>query len=87
METADIVLAAGYVTALPLTLQVTRIAWRRNLPLLLVLEAGTAAIVTGWALKGNRLAAYSNVGWGVGFVATWVAVGRARARREAAGEL
>lgn len=87
MKPSDVLLVAGYVTAIPLTLQVTRIAWNRDLAKFIALEAGTAAIVAGWALRDNQIGAYSNVGWGVGFVATWVAVGRIRARREAAGEL
>ena len=86
MTGPDVLLAAGYTAAIPTTLGVLRIAWRRNLPLFLLLEAGTAAIVAGWALKGEPQPAWTNAGFGVGFLATWVAVGRVRARREAAGE-
>lgn len=87
MTGPDALLFAGYAVAVPTTAGLLRIAWRRNLPLFLVLEAGTAAIVAGWALKGEPMPAWTNGGFGVGFLATWVAVGRVRARREAAGEL
>lgn len=87
MTGPDLLLAAGYAAAIPTTAGVLRIAWRRNLPLFLVLEGGVAAIVTGWALKGEPIPAWTNAGFGAGFLATWVAVGRVRARREAAGEV
>ena len=86
MDTSTALLAAGYTAAVPTTATLLRIAWRRNLPAFVVLELGTAAIVAGWALRGERLPAWLNAGFGVGFAATWVAVGRVRARREAAGE-
>jgi hypothetical protein len=85
MTGPDLLLAAGYTAAVPTTAVVLRIAWRRNLPLFLVLEGGVVAIVTGWALKGEPMPAWTNAGFGVGFLATWVAVGRVRRRREAQG--
>ena len=87
METEDLILTAGYVAAVPTTAMLLRIAWRRNVPLFATLMGGTTAIVVGWAMKGEEMPAYMNAGFGVGFAATWVAVGRVRARREAAGEL
>lgn len=86
MDISTVLLGAGYAAAVPTTAGLLRIAWRRNLPLFVLLEAGTAAIVAGWALRDERFAAYLNAGFGVGFLATWVAVGRVRARREAQGE-
>ena len=85
MDTSTALLTAGYVAAVPTTAGLLRIAWRRNLPLFLLLEAGVAAIVAGWAMKGERLPAWMNAGFGLGFLATWIAVGRVRRRREAAG--
>lgn len=81
METSTALLVGGYAAAIPTTAMVLRIAWRRNVPLFLLLEAGTAAIVAGWALRGEPMPAWTNAGFGVGFAATWVAVGRVRARR------
>lgn len=87
MEPSTALLVAGYGAAIPTTLGVLRIAWRRNVPLFLVLEAGTAAIVAGWAMRGEPMPAWTNAGFGVGFLATWVAVGRVRRRREAEGRV
>ncbi len=84
MDGSTALLAAGYVAAGPTTAGLLKIAWRRNVPLFIVLEAGTAAIVTGWALRGESFPAWLNAGFGVGFACTWVAVGRVRARRELA---
>ncbi|MEE8602208.1 hypothetical protein [Euzebya tangerina] len=84
MTPANALLAAGYAAAVPTTATLLRIAWRRNLPLFLTLEAGTAAIVAGWAMKGESLPAYMNAGFGLGFLATWVSVGRIKEKREAA---
>lgn len=75
-------LVLGYVAAVPTTAIVLRIAWRRHLPLFLLLEAGTTLIVAGWALKGEAVSAWLNAGFGVGFLCTWIVVGRIRARRE-----
>ncbi|CAN5465978.1 hypothetical protein BH23ACT9_BH23ACT9_34040 [soil metagenome] len=87
MTGPDLLLVSGYALAVPTTASLLRIAWRRNVPLFLVLEAGTAAIVAGWALKGEPMPAWTNAGFGVGFLATWVTVGGVRRRREAAGEV
>lgn len=87
MDGSTALLATGYAAAVPTTAGLLRIAWRRNLPLFLVLEAGTAAIVAGWALRGEPSAAWVNAGFGVGFACTWVAVGRVRARRKAEGRI
>ena len=85
MDTSTALLTAGYVAAVPTTAGLLRIAWRRHVPLFLLLESGVAAIVTGWAMKGQRMPAWMNAGFGLGFLATWIAVGRVRRRREAAG--
>ncbi len=83
MDAPTALLVAGYTAAIPTTAGVLRIAWRRNVPLFGVLMAGTSMIVAGWALKGEPNPAWTNAGFGVGFVCTWVAVGRVRTRREA----
>lgn len=83
MTAPNLILAAGYAAAIPTTAGLLRIAWRRNLPLFLILEAGTAAIVTGWAMKGQTFPAYLNAGFGLGFLATWVTVGRVKQKRQA----
>lgn len=87
MTGPDALLYAGYAAAVPTTAGLLRIAWRRNVPVFVLLEAGTAAIVAGWALRGEPVPAWTNAGFGVGFLATWVTVGRVRARRESTGEL
>lgn len=84
MRASTPLLVVGYAVATPLTLRVLRIAWRREGAQMLALEAGTAAVVAGWALRGEALPAWMNAGFGVGFAATWVAVGRVRRRREEA---
>lgn len=45
------------------------------------LEAGIACVVAGWVLCGQRFSAWLNAGFAVGFVVTWVVVGRVRQRR------
>lgn len=87
MSTPDLLLAGGYAAAVPTTAMVLRIAWRRQRGLFALLELGTAAIVLGWALKGERFAAWLNAGFGLGFAATWVAVGHVRADREGRRDL
>lgn len=83
MDGSTALLVAGYAAATPTAAGVLRIAWRRNVPLFLLLEGGTAAIVAGWALRGQTMSAWTNAGIGVGFLCTWVAVGRVRSRRMA----
>jgi len=75
-------LVIGYAVAIPGTLSILRIAWRRWRWALGLLEAGVACIVAGFALRGQRFPAWINVGWGVGFLVAYVQVGRVRRRRE-----
>ncbi len=81
MRTEDALLGGGYAVGIPLTLVLLRICWRRWTAAFVALEAAAAAISAGWFLKDNRAAAWSNLGWGVGFLATWIAVGRRRRER------
>lgn len=82
MDASTALLVVGYVMAVPTTAMLLRIAWRRNVALFVALEVGTAAIVAGWAMRGQTFSAWLNAGFAFGFAATWVAVGRVRARRE-----
>ena len=81
MKTEDALLGAGYAAGVPLTLMLLRICWRRWTGAFVALEAAAAAISAGWFLKDNKMAAWSNVGWGLGFLVTWITVGRTRRRR------
>ncbi|MGI9018928.1 MAG: hypothetical protein ACR2HR_17800 [Euzebya sp.] len=82
MTLSNVLLAVGYVAAVPTTLMLLRIAWRRQTVLFATLLGGTAAIALGWALKGQAFPAYLNAGFGLGFCATWVVVGRIRTARD-----
>ena len=74
-------LAAGYVLAIPPTLFLLRIAWRRWVWAFAVLQFGTLCVALGWALRGERFAAWLNLGFALGFAVTWVVVGRVRHTR------
>jgi hypothetical protein len=74
-------LIVGYTLAVPTTLALFRIAWRRWVWAFVTLEVGTCCIALGWALRGQRLAAWLNAGFALGFAATWVVVGRIRLAR------
>ncbi|MGH8903990.1 MAG: hypothetical protein ACRDYA_20510 [Egibacteraceae bacterium] len=65
MSTA--LLVVGYALAVPGTLAVLRIAWRRWLWAFVGLEVGMACVVAGWALRGQRFGAWPNAGFAVGF--------------------
>ncbi|MDP9405301.1 MAG: hypothetical protein M3O86_01690, partial [Actinomycetota bacterium] len=80
-------LGAGYLLSVPTTAVLLRICWRRNRSAFAALELGTGMVALGWALRGERLPAWLNAGFGVGFACTWVAVGRVRRAREANGAL
>ncbi|MGH8904988.1 MAG: hypothetical protein ACRD0K_00325 [Egibacteraceae bacterium] len=79
MSTA--LLAVGYVLSVPAALMLLRIAWRRWLWAFVALEVGACCVALGWALRGQRLAAWLNAGFALGFAATWVVVGRIRLTR------
>ncbi len=80
-----VLLGIGYAVGTCGALSILRIAWRRWLWALGVLELGVACIVAGFALRGQRFPAWMNAGWGVGFLVTYAQVGRIRRRREAGG--
>lgn len=83
MKPEALLIGIGYAIAVPGTLSILRIAWRRWLWALGLLQLAVACLVTGFALRGQRIVAWTNVGWGVGFLVTYVQVGRIKRRREA----
>lgn len=85
MRLENVLLAVGYAVGTPASLSILRIAWRRWLWALGLLELSVACVVAGFALRGQRFPAWMNAGWGVGFLVTYVQVGRVRRRREARG--
>ena len=79
-------LVVGYVLAVPLTVFVPGFLrlWRRREPLLFTLaQAGAAAIVLGWALRGDLISAAVNAVWLAGFAAAYALEGRKRGRHHA----
>ncbi len=83
MSTSTAALVAGYVLAVPLTLNVPGFLrlWRRREPALFVAaQTGAVLITAGWAAKGNVPAVVVNAGWTLGFGAAYAAEGRKRAR-------
>lgn len=60
-----------------------RIAWRRWIAAFVVLEVGCLLVALGWALRGQHVSAWFNVGAAFGFGVAWVVIRRIRQRREA----
>jgi hypothetical protein len=80
-STPTALLVIGYVLSVPFSIFLPGFLrlWRRREPALLVIEElGVAAIVAGWALRGERIPALLNAGWGVGLLVAWVREGRKR---------
>jgi hypothetical protein len=76
-------LVFGYTLSVPTTLALLRIAWRRWVWAFVALEVGTCGVALGWALRGQRFPAWLNAGFALGFMVTWVVVGRIRHARPA----
>ncbi|MBA2530038.1 MAG: hypothetical protein H0V19_08800 [Euzebyales bacterium] len=83
MSTA--LLVTGYLLSAPTTVLLLRICRRRWRWAFAALEAGTGLVALGWALRGERLPAWMNAGFGFGFACTWVAVGRMRRSESRSG--
>ena len=69
-------LFAGYGLAVPETLVLGRIIPRGDTAAFARLEAGTALIFAGWALRGIRMPTIVNGAALVGFAAWWAAARR-----------
>ncbi len=79
MTTADIVLLAGYVLAVPFTLFVPgfKRLWNRREPWAYACaQGGAALIVAGWLMKDNVVSAMVNLLWLLGFGAAYAWAGR-----------
>lgn len=83
----NIVLAAGYLLAVPFSVFLPgfRRLWRRREPAVLATEeVGAALICLGWGLRRNWPAVLVNATWGLGLAAGYAAEGRKRARQRRA---
>ena len=81
--TSTVVLAAGYVLAVPFTVFTPGFLrlWRRREPAVFVVaQVGAALVATGWLLKANQGAAAFNAAWLFGLSAAYALEGRKRAR-------
>jgi hypothetical protein len=68
---AVVLLAVGYVVAVPLVVRLRSILRERRLGRLVALELATALVAAGWALLGAPLGVVLNVGFVVAFAAAW----------------
>lgn len=85
-STSTVVLAAGYVLAVPFTVFTPGFLrlWRRREPAVFAVEQiGAALVVTGWLLKDNQGAAAFNAAWLLGLSVMYGLEGRKRARATA----
>lgn len=72
----NVVLGAGYVLAVPVCVRLVPVMREQRVPWFVALQLGTALIVAGWLLKGERAPATVNAVFFVAFAAWWVAAGR-----------
>ena len=76
---ATALFAFGYPTAIVVILRFVPVVRERRLKWLVAHDLAVAAIVAGWALKGDRRAVAVNASWLVA-ASVWYAVGGRRAR-------
>jgi xanthine/uracil permease len=68
---AVVLLVVGHAVAVPLLVRLRSSLRERRLDRLLALEVATAAVATGWALRGAPLGVVLNVGFVAAFAAAW----------------
>lgn len=76
-----VLLVAGYPTAVAAATRLVPAFRRRRPAAVVAFEAGTAAVVVGWALHERWVPATLNVGALAGLAAYWWLTGRRAARR------
>ena len=78
--TATALFAFGYPVSIAVILRFVPVVRERRLKWLVAHELAVAAIVAGWALKGDRRAVAINASWLVAATIWYVLGGRRRAR-------
>ena len=78
--TATALFAFGYPVSIAVILRFVPVVRERRLKWLVAHELAVAAIVAGWALKGDRRAVAINASWLVAAAIWYVLGGRRRAR-------
>jgi len=83
LTTSNVVLATGYVLAVPFALYPPGFLrlWRRREPAVFVVEElGAVLIAVGFAMKGQAAGTVVNGGWAAGLAVAYALEGRKRAR-------
>jgi hypothetical protein len=75
-----VLFAVGYPVAIAVIVRLVPVFRERRTTWFLAEEAGTAAIVAGWAIAGRWPAVAINAAWGVGLAIAWFVTGRRRPR-------
>ena len=78
--TATVLFAFGYPISIVVILRFVPVVRERRLKWLIAHDLAVAAIVAGWALKGDRRAVAINASWLVAANVWYVLGGRRRAR-------
>ncbi len=69
---------AGYPVAIVVIARLRAVFRERRTAWFWAEEAGTAAIVAGWAIAGRPPAVVINALWGIGLAVAWAVTGRRR---------
>ena len=77
--TANLLLVAGYVVALPVLARLRAVFAERRVRWFTALEAAMVSIVAGWWLRQQPIGVVINAAGAVGFGLAWRIAGRRRA--------